>query len=359
MKYVNAVLCLILFTSLACSGDTNDIQNDIPDAGGAQPVEESIWLIDKRLVVDGGPGKDGIPALTNPETISAESIAYLQDQDLVIGITNGTNQIAVPHKILDWHEIINMDNFGTTLAIVYCPLTGTGIGWNTTINGQTTTFGVSGLLYKNNIIPYDRATDSNWSQLELQCVNGELTGTIPETTVFPELTWGLWKKLFPDSRVVSTNTGFSRQYSIYPYGDYKSNNDRFIYPIPPLTNNIPSKERVYTIYSGDKAKVYRFQNFENGKIIKDAFDGKDYILIGNSEFIVSFELNETNKELDFSYEFNNTEVIMKDEQNNVWSIFGKAVSGPKKGQFLKTSHTAMMGYYFSVESFYPDAEFYN
>lgn len=349
----------MLFTSVSCSGDSIDIQNDNPDNGDAQPGGENIWLIDKRMVVDGGPGKDGIPALTNPETVSAENISYLDDEDLIIGITNGSDHIAVPHKILDWHEIINMDNFGAPLAIVYCPLTGTGIGWNTRINGEITTFGVSGLLYKNNLIPYDRATGSNWSQLELQCVNGELIGVFPETTVFPELTWGIWKKIYPGSRVVSTNTGFSRVYSVYPYGDYKSNNDRFIFPIPPLANNIPSKERVYTIYSGDKAKVYRFENFLNGKVFKDQFDGKNYLLVGNSKFILSFELDETNKNLAFSYEFDDTEVIVKDEQNNVWNIFGKALSGPKKGEFLKTSHSAMMGYYFAVESFYQDVEFYN
>ncbi len=355
MKYFSIVLCLILFTSVSCSGDSNDIQNN----GGSDPVQQTNWLIDKNLVLDGGPGRDGIPALLNPETISTENISYLDDDDLVIGISNGKDQIAVPHKILDWHEIINIDDFELELAIIYCPLTGTGIGWDTRINSQNTSFGVSGLLYKNNIIPFDRATSSNWSQLELQCVNGELIGAFPETTVLPEMTWGLWKKLYPFSRTVSTNTGVSRNYNAYPYGDYKTNNQRFIFPIPPLTNNIASKERVYTIYSGDKAKVYRFQNFENGKVIKDQFDGKDYIIIGNSEFIVSFELDGANKDLVFSYEFDETEAIMKDELDNVWNIFGKALSGPKRGEFLKSSHTAMMGYYFSVESFYPGAEFYN
>jgi len=213
--------------------------------------------------------------LINPETISADQINYLSDDDLVIGISNGTNQIAIPHRILDWHEIVNIDDFGNNQAVVYCPLTGTGIGWSTSINNSTTTFGVSGLLYKNNIVPYDRATNSNWSQLRGQCVNGELIGSSPETSVLIELTWGVWKKIYPTSRVVSTNTGHARQYAVYPYGTYKTDNDRFIFPIPPLKNNIPAKERVYVINSTDKAKVYRFSSFGNGKIIKDQFEGKE------------------------------------------------------------------------------------
>ena len=315
MKYIkiSLVFCLLLFNS--CSGDSSEIQNTqtTPQAG---PTPSNTWLIDPSLIIDAGPGKDGIPALINPETISADQITYLSDDDLVIGISNGTNQIAIPHKILDWHEIVNMDNFGTTMAVVYCPLTGTGIGWNTHINNETTSFGVSGLLYKNNIVPYDRATGSNWSQLSGQCVNGELIGSTPETTVLTELTWGLWKKLYPSSRVVSTNTGHARQYQNYPYGSYKTDNERFIYPIDPLVNNISAKERVYVINSGDKAKVYQFKSFGNGKIIKDQFEGKDYVLIGNSQFIVSFELDENTINFDFTYDFNDTEVIMTDDQNN-------------------------------------------
>ena len=358
MKYVHITLALCLMLFISCSGDSSDITNSQQSVVRENPVEPNVWLIDPNFIIDAGPGIDGIPALINPETIMADQITYLADDDLVIGISNGTNQIAIPHRILDWHEIVNMDNFGTTMAVVYCPLTGTGIGWNTKINNETTSFGVSGLLYKNNIVPYDRATGSNWSQLSGQCVNGELIGSTPETTVLTELTWGLWKKLYPSSRVVSTNTGHARQYQNYPYGSYKTDHERFIYPIDPLINNVPAKERVYVINSGDKAKVYQFKSFGNGKIIKDQFEGKDYVLIGNSQFIVSFELDENTINFDFTYDFNDGEIIMTDDQNNQWDLFGQALSGPNKSQFLKTSHSGMMSYYFSVESFYPDSVFY-
>ncbi len=358
MKYIKISLAFTLLLFISCSGDSSEIQNSQGTITPQNPTPQNTWLIDPSLIIDAGPGKDGIPALANPETILADQITYLSDDDLVIGISNGTNQIAIPHKILDWHEIVNMDNFGSTLAIVYCPLTGTGIGWNTDINNTITTFGVSGLLYKNNIVPYDRATNSNWSQLRAQCVNGELIGATPETTVLIELSWGLWKKLYPLSRVVSTNTGHSRQYSIYPYGTYKTDNERFIYPIPPLKNNVPAKERVYVINSIDKAKVYRFNSFANGKVIKDQFQGKNYLLVGNSQFIVSFELDETTMNYDFTYDFDNGEIIMTDDQNNEWNIFGQALSGPNRSQLLKKSHSGMMAYYFSVESFYDNPEFY-
>ena len=138
----------------------------------------STWSIPSNQVFDGGPGKDGIPALVNPAMVSSVQANYLTDNDLVIGFKVGDDVRAYPHQILDWHEIINDVVGEQPLAITYCPLTGTGIGWNRVISGNTTTFGVSGLLFNTNLIPYDRSTDSNWSQMKLECVNGQLIGEI-------------------------------------------------------------------------------------------------------------------------------------------------------------------------------------
>jgi len=344
------------------SGDNSDNPTDDNDGtgGGNDDVSNTnTWLIDKSLVFDGGPGKDGIPALINPELITVSQDNYLLDDDLVIGLKHGDKVIAYPHKILDWHEIINADIDDLSIAITYCPLTGTAVGWDRNINNTKTTFGVSGLLYKNNLIPYDRLTDSNWSQLKLECVNGKLIGNKPEITVLPEMNWGLWKKIYPQTKVVSTNTGFQRTYSRYPYGDYKSNNQYFIFPVDPIQNNIPAKERVHTIIKNDVAKVYRFQNLDNGKVIIDTFQNHKFLIVGNQDFILSFQLDETTNTLEFKYDFNDTEIILSDNERNTWNLFGEAISGPKKGTFLKPAESSMMAYYFSIEAFYTDPNIYN
>lgn len=358
MKNVNLVLTTLATVIFSCSGGANDIdQGTIPNSPSQSQPQEN-WLIEKSEVRDGGPGKDGIPALENPNMLYVERIDYLDDSDLVLGIENRGEVIAFPHKILDWHEIINVSVLDDPVAIVYCPLTGTGIAWGREIQGEVTTFGVSGLLYRNNVIPYDRKTDSNWSQLKLLCVNGTLIGESPNSSSLVEINWGTWKKMFPLSRVVSTDTGFDREYYIYPYGSYRTNNQYFIFPIDPLKNNIPAKERVHMIIANDKTKVYRFQDFKEGSVIKDSFQGKEYLLVGNNGFIVSFELDPAMASREFTYEFDEGEMVMKDDQLNSWSIFGEALSGPDKGSYLNNSHTSMMGYYFSVESFYKNPEIY-
>jgi hypothetical protein len=108
-------------------------------------------------VVSGGVAKDGIPALTNPKTISADDADYLTDDALVIGILVNGEPRAYPHAIMDWHEVVNEDFPGKPLGISYCPLTGTSIVFERTVNGRTLDFGVSGLLHNsNNCRPSER-----------------------------------------------------------------------------------------------------------------------------------------------------------------------------------------------------------
>ena len=313
---------------------------------------ESEWSIPIAEIFDGGPGIDGIPALTNPNLINANNTEanFIKDTDLVIGYKNGNDIRAYSHSILDWHEIIN-DNVGNvSIAITYCPLTGTGIGWNRILNGSETTFGVSGLLYNTNLIPFDRQTNSNWSQILNTSVNGDLLGTKVDLIPLFETSWKTWKTLYPNTKVVSKNTGFARTYGVSPYGDYNTNNNLFLFPVS-KDNRLPSKERIHTIIKESKAKAYTFTAFSTTNIIKDSFEGDEYLVVGNNEFIVSFLLDDATRGLTFEYVYDNTEIILIDNEGNSWSIFGEAIAGPRIGQRLKSSES-FMAFWFSIPAFY-------
>lgn len=220
------------------------------------------WLVPKNEVRSGGVGKDGIPAISNPDYDVAQTTKFLDNTDLVIGITNGQQTKAYPHNVLDWHEIINDSLNQQFYSIIYCPLTGTATAWDRTFNGKTTTFGVSGLLYNTNIVPYDRETNSNWSQLFDVSIFGKMAGTKPRKFMALETKWSTWKKMFPNSKVVNYNTGYNRSYGLYPYGNYKTE-DYLIFPVKYLDKRLPEKERVHCIVVNGQARVYQFSNFRS------------------------------------------------------------------------------------------------
>jgi len=350
----NSPSILILVATFISSGCQGTV-----DSGRTAPSGD--WLIPKEQVYDGGPGKDGIPALTNPTFIPMGEATYLNDDDLVIGVKVGDEVRAYPHPILDWHEIINDDINGKLLSVTYCPLTGSGIGWNRVLNGQATTFGVSGLLYNTNLIPYDRATNSNWSQMRLQCVNGALKGEFIETTPIVETSWKTWREMYPGTKVVSTNTGYSRPYGRYPYGDYRTNNGSLLFPVSNDDGRLPRKERVHGVIIGDGTKVYRVRSFPDSiATINDSFRDVPIVVVGSSlkNFVVSFERRlPDGKLLTFRPVQNSGAVVMIDDEGTAWDVFGRASSGPRANTQLKPTRS-YIAYWFAWGAFYPGAEIY-
>ena len=353
---INKVIIFCMLTLISFSGCKSP--NQPANIGSSASGE---WLIPTNQVFDGGPGKDGIPAISDPEMIESSSGSYLSDNELVIGIKIGDEARAYPHQILDWHEIVNDEMGSSVYSVTYCPLTGSAIGWNRSLNGASTTFGVSGLLYNTNLIPYDRATDSNWSQMGLKCVNGELAGQEISLYHVIETTWGTWKKMAPNTQVQSKSTGFNSPYGRYPYGDYKTNNDKLLFPITNDDSRMGRKERVLGIIDGNFTKAYKIAALAGGiQVMNEKFNATPFVVIGSSSlnFAVAYDRKTTDgKILSFEPVQNALPVVMKDAQGSTWDVFGRAIDGPRKGQQLKAAKS-FISYWFAWSAFYPNAKVY-
>ena len=90
-----------------------------------------------------------------------------------------------------------------------------------TTGNRTLTFGVSGLLYKANVLMYDHQTESLWSQVKRSAVAGPLTGTKLKVLPSTLTTWAKWRKRHPDTLVLSFDTGYARNYDSDPYASYR------------------------------------------------------------------------------------------------------------------------------------------
>lgn len=356
--YLITISFLLMVSFNSCSsGEDGGTQNGPFGDNNNNGNNINEWLIPVSEVKDGGPGKDGIPSIDNPKFITAAEASFMDDWRLVIGIKEGGEARAYPHIILDWHEVVNDAINNNFITISYCPLTGTSFGWKSIANGVQSNFGVSGLLYNTNLILYDRNTDSNWSQLRLQCVNGPLISDRPILTNVVETDWGTWKSLYPDTKVLSLDTGFSRSYGVYPYGDYRTNHDFFLFTPSPLNPALPNKERIFAILTNDKSKVYKFSSFGNGKAIVDNFLGQEYLLVGDKDTVNAFKLSAEYSNLVFEYDFSGQEVFFKDNEGNAWTIFGEAVEGPRTGEVLQ-SPKKVVSFWFAIAAFYPNPQIF-
>jgi hypothetical protein len=229
-------------------------------------------LIPANEIFDGGPPKDGIPAIDKPKFIPAQEASYLKSTDRVIGVKVNGKARAYPIKILDFHEIVNDNINGMSMTITWCPLCGSGIVFS---NGKTPrSFGVSGLLFNSDVLLYDRETESLWSQILGKAVAGKLSGE--ELNIYPSqlTTWGQWQKNEPLTKVLSTQTGYTRNYEQVAYAQYL-NSEKLMFPVANKSDRLSNKERVLGLQVGEKFKAYPYSVLKKKNLpIEDTFNGK-------------------------------------------------------------------------------------
>ena len=196
------------------------IYNFAMSAGTSNGFDLSNSSLPPEQIIRGGPPRDGIPALTNPKHVTAADAVYLNPTDRVVGITLKGQSRAYPIGILNWHEIVNDDIEGHRFAITYCPLCGTAVAFDLNIDGSPTEFGVSGLLYNNDVLLYDRDTESLWSELISEAVAGERIGKKLTPLPISHTTWRDWREKHPQTLVLSEDTGHFRDYRRDPYAGY-------------------------------------------------------------------------------------------------------------------------------------------
>ena len=197
----------------------------------------------------GGVVQDGIPPLRNPEMLTIEQAAYLEDDNIVFGIEINGDARAYPKRILAWHEMFTDTIGGVPIAGVYCTLCGTVIPYKTQTEDASYTLGTSGFLYRSNKLMYDQATQSLWSTTRGEPVLGPLVdqGIALEYESVVTTTWGEWKKRHPDTTVLSLDTGHRRDYGEgVAYNDYFST-DRLMFHTPFQDDRLDNKREVLAL----------------------------------------------------------------------------------------------------------------
>ena len=252
------------------------------------PERNGFILSDLRIPLDevlsGGPPRDGIPAINEPIFLKASEADFLTDDDEVLAITKNGIVKAYPIRIMNYHEVVN-DFFGKDpVVITFCPLCGSGIAFSGNVNGKYRTFGVSGLLFNSDVLLYDRETESLWSQLMGYAVSGPSVDQKFELVSMEQTSWSEWKERNPGTLVLSTETGFSRDYTRLPYDGYESSSQLY-FPVKNKNDALPNKERVIGISVNNVHKAYAFSKLRKvDKLpISDTVEGMEIQIHFNKE----------------------------------------------------------------------------
>lgn len=258
--------------------------------------ELSDALIPEDLIKHGGPPRDGIPSIDEPKFLSIKD-AKIKPDARVMGVVRNGIAKAYPILVMNWHEIVN-DQFGDEpIAITYCPLCGTGMAFESTVDGKVLKFGVSGLLFNSDVLLYDRQTESLWSQLMVQSVAGPMKSRLLTPVVVAHTSFKDWQARHPNTLVLSSQTGHGRDYQRNPYAGYEDSKS-IMFQVRHSSERFHPKELVMGAIRQGKQKAWPFSEMRKaGATIKDTLDGKPVTIEFDDENQTARLIGEDGKEM--------------------------------------------------------------
>jgi hypothetical protein len=333
----------------------------------------SIHSVPYNEILSGGPPKDGIPALDDPQFISVDQAGdWLAPVEPVILFKVGDDARAYPLQILTWHEIVNDTVGDVPVVVTFCPLCNTAIVFERTVNGEVFDFGTTGRLRFSNLIMYDRQTETWWQQATGEAIAGKLTGTHLKFLPATIIPWEEFKSQYPDGKVLSRDTGYTRSYGRNPYTGYDNiNNSPFLYRGPETPGRLPPMARVITVDLNGEAVAYPYNILEDQHIVNDSVGGEDIVVVwqtGTASALDSASLADGQdvgtavvfsrrieaQTLSFTFDGSS---ILDEQTGSQWNLLGQAIGGQLQGEQLDEV-VSINHFWFSWAAFRPETRIY-
>jgi len=303
----------------------------------------------------GGVIQDGIPPLRNPKMISANNANYLDDSDIVFGISINGDTRAYPKRILAWHEMFTDTVGDTPVAGVYCTLCGTVILYKTEKDGGKYKMGTSGFLYRSNKLMYDQKTQSLWNTLWGKPVIGPLVGKGIELEYLSVVTttWGDWKKLHPNTTVLSLQTGHNRDYGEgIAYQDYFAT-DKLMFSIPKRDKRLKNKQEILAIRlpsETDENIAISSKFLKKNEIYTSQINNKNFTVFTDKSGAQRVYFT---KKIQFiSY---NKQASTTDQDGNIWTLYENRLENNTTKEVLQRlpTHNA---FWFGYKAAFPEVK---
>ena len=157
------------------------------------------------------------------------------------------------------------------------------------VNGEATTFGTSGLLYRSNKVMYDRATRSLWNQFIGEPVIGTLADSGIRQPFFPSIvtTWAEWLDEHPDTTVLSRDTGIYSAEFYVPEDDPSAiyynyfTSPEVMFPVWLRDETFDPKAVVVGLALGQAAKAYAVRDLQAARLVNDTVGDLKVVVVAS------------------------------------------------------------------------------
>ncbi len=317
----------------------------------------------------GSVAPDSIPPIDDPKFVAVNPAdEWLSDGSPVILFELEGAVRVYPLSILIWHEVVNDTVAGEPILITYCPLCNSAVAFKRTLpDGEVLRFGTTGVLRNSNLIMYDRGTQSWWQQITGEAIVGELTGARLEVLPAQTVKWETVVSRWPEAQVLSTETGYDRQYGSNPYVGYDRLDSSPRYRLTNEDDRLLPKARVATVNLNGEQMAFPFNELSEARVANAVVGGEPIVVFwepgarsavnaGSVRLsrevgsVGAFRRTVENRELTFTFEDG---AFRDEESGSIWTILGSATEGELAGEALEP---VVVGehFWFAWAAFYPE-----
>ena len=207
---------------------------------------------------------------------------------------------------------------------------------------------------------YDHRTGSYWFQVLGEAIVGEMTGKRLTPLAAMTISWGEWKRLHPDTRLLVSDGGepFGSQYSLDPFGTgYSERLDQGRFPFPvsrdKLDDRLRASELVITVEVDPAAKAYPL-GLIGEAAVNDRVGGQPVVIFSRGTTGSAFIARAEGKQLSFQLK---EDLFVDEETGSTWNAAGRAVAGPLEGASL-VGVPSRRAFWFSIAGAIPGLELY-
>lgn len=232
---------------------------------------------------------NSIPAVYSPKFTNYDEINNCVGDNEEVIVLEANNTVKIyPRKILANHLAVNDLLVGTPVLITYSGMSNSYAVYVREYKNEIMTFGVTGLVYKNNDLLYDFKSDSMWSQFDGKSRVGALTGAQLQTHDFILTTYAEAKKQYPEAEVLSFDTGYRRNYSLDSYSGF-GDIQTVVSPVLNKSQKLELKQEVIGFIDNGRSYVLPASSLKDGKYSTEIAGKEIKVTHKDSQYFVTID----------------------------------------------------------------------